>query len=271
MQALKGIGPPAKDAVPQIVKLAKTQDFREHEMVMETLQAIGPEAKEAVPELIEQADNWLSALTTLGKIGPNAKEAVPKLKEIVNGEKSGDQCWALERTKQMWAAFALARITGDAKPYVAIFQDACEDAHIEHDDGAARPVKEGAFTALAMLGPLAEPMLPDLLALLESEPDASSHMGVLEVLEAIGPAAAGATPKLIPLLKIHKELDKTGSPFFPPRSIARLIPHAAARTLGAIGPKAKDALPELKKLPEDDDDDTARIAQEAIDRIEGRK
>jgi hypothetical protein len=74
-------------------------------------------------------------------------------------------------------------------------------------------------------------------------------------------SAVSAIPDLIPLL------DEPGNE--PDMDMRRILPSAAAATLGKIGPQAKSALPSLRNLLTDKDAYTRAAAAVAIWRIEG--
>jgi HEAT repeat protein len=92
-------------------------------------------------------------------------------------------------------------------------------------------VRRAAAVALGSIGPVAGAAVPALVRLLINDPDTDVTWAAAEALRAIGAAeaAVGAVPNLVGPLR-----DKDGT--------ARV---AAARALGALGPVARLAVPEL--------------------------
>jgi len=87
-EALGGMGPDAKGAVPSLIQAAKQNDLQLRRVALNTLAGIGPEAKAAVPFLIEalkdrDQDVRFNAMAALGAIGTEAKSAIPNLVEIM--------------------------------------------------------------------------------------------------------------------------------------------------------------------------------------------
>jgi HEAT repeat protein len=98
IEALMRIAPRRKEAVPglrAILGEPATNPSRIHAVVVPG--KLGPEAKEAVPELIKLlAESPIKAgpirfhaATALGQIGAEAKEAVPALVKLLNEKKAG--------------------------------------------------------------------------------------------------------------------------------------------------------------------------------------
>src|SRR5262249_40774501 len=82
-ELLRDLGPVAKGAVPELIRLLKEQQARDPEMVIDILGAIGPEAKDAVPLLIgllEKRKYPDSCILALCNIGPAAKDAIPAVR-----------------------------------------------------------------------------------------------------------------------------------------------------------------------------------------------
>jgi HEAT repeat protein len=104
-------------------------------------------------------------------------------------------------------------------------------------------VRLAAVWALQKAGEGAEEALPDLLALLPLErgEDGSLRAGVIEVLCRLGPKAAAAVGVLAEI--VHSDpSDHLGNPF------SKL----AAEALAEIGPAARDAVPSLIEMLQDD-------------------
>jgi hypothetical protein len=90
--AVKAIGPPAREAVPALVDVAKApnKDVLTPCLAVDALGAIGPAAKDAVPALIDllkhnsvkHPNGRTHLVVALGKIGPDAAEATKTLHEV---------------------------------------------------------------------------------------------------------------------------------------------------------------------------------------------
>jgi HEAT repeat protein len=86
--ALGSVEPGAKDAAPELVRLLKDPDGYVRRAAASALQGIGPAAKDAVPELVKllrDPDGGVRgpAVEVLGSIGPAAKDAVPELVKLL--------------------------------------------------------------------------------------------------------------------------------------------------------------------------------------------
>ena len=94
--ALGAMGPDAKDAVPALIDVLKTDsDHGVRLFAAASLGAIGPDARDSVPALIDalKADSDIvvrrTAASALGAIGPDAKDAVPALLDVLKTD--GDE------------------------------------------------------------------------------------------------------------------------------------------------------------------------------------
>jgi HEAT repeat protein len=179
--------------------------------VIDALGRIGPDAAAAVPELRmmlcdPDPETRAAAALALGRIGPAARRAIPRLEEVRDDDDEASP----------WAAFALARITGDKM-------------HVAWLTRAARRRTE-AGEALGELGAAARPALPEVLALLRG--DKTARGSAVAALGRMGPEAAGAVPALTRLLDDRRPE----------------VREAAARGLAALGPSARPAERRLREL-----------------------
>lgn len=255
LYVLNRLGPHAAEAVPELIAATRDPDTSVRAAAAEALARIGPDAKEAVPALIRlmaalgSNAEWVGAVNALGRIGPPAKDAVPMLKESLASQ---------NRQERVWAAFALAGITRDGAYLPELVEIVAEGP--KHDE-PERSLREKALELLTALGPVAAPAVPDLLDVLEEGRSGSfEEIRAIEALGEIGPAAAPAVPRLIRVLK----------PSDNPLHVS-WYHGAAARALGSIGPAAREALPRLKEVARDADEETARVAAEAVRKIEGAR
>lgn len=244
--ALGKIGPDAKAAVPALTNLLKTGDTYLAASALETLGQIGPEAKDAVPTIITHLDNMSEyrrgdAARALGRIGPNAKEAIPMLRNLLEDER---------KTVRVWATYALARINSDSQTQVPLLVEMWkEDRHTGPPGGMVR-YKVGH--ALELLGPEARPARDLLLeAVLSEKTPANAH--VARALGHLEDDADVIVPKLINLM------ERKTNRFYNCK--------LAAEALGMLGPKAKAAVPHLRKLLDDEENAIVDAAEKALERI----
>jgi HEAT repeat protein len=246
--ALAEIGPGAKDAVPGLVSFLKKrlkEDPRGGNIgpAVHALGRIGPAAKDAAPLLVPlvspKSPFRLDAIQALAAIGPDARDAAPALRDELDDD---------SKEVRTWAAFALARVTGQASPSLELLEELARDRNPGPLDPFSRTE---ALAALAALGPAAKPSLPVLVEAAKDE-EYPVRLAAAQALGSLGPAAKDAVPVLTDLLR-------------DPNADIRA---AAATSLGQVGPAAKDVLPALRKLTEEDEYRVAHAAAEAVRRLE---
>ncbi len=262
----------AKKALSTMIEVLDKQPLDGPEHLLHVLVHLGPDAAPAVPVLIKYtgSSNFHSrylACRALGRIGEPARSAVPIMIRLLNEEVS-----SVRRN----AAEALGRLGDKIAP------DAVEPLMKATRD-PLDPVREAAILALGNFGTLAEPAIPLLQEILRDErnsarPEAALSLWLLtkdpepilpvlrellkyghleweaaQVMTTMGPAAEPAVPDLIKALKG----DDTMQIF-------------VAEALGSIGKGAAPALPALRKLLDNKEEGVRVIAQQAIDKIEGK-
>lgn len=254
---LGNLGPEAKAAVPALVEVLKKGDRLISDDALEALARIGPDAQAAVPAitgLLEKMNLFTRARAAraLGQIGPKAKTAVPTLHKLLEDEST---------MVRVWAAFALARITGDVKPHLErILELRQEDSSGKGKDGVRCAVSYDVAQALELLGGEASPALDILLeALLDKKTPAGTHRHVARALGHLQKDADAIVTKLIALLERPAEGFQRQDNC-----------EHAAEALGMLGPKAKAALPVLRRLAQDQENEIAEAAAKALEKIEPR-
>jgi len=270
--AFAKIGPDAKDAAPALLKILGDEENSLRPGAAYALAKMGIE--EAVPLLLK----------ALPKVDdPEMRIVVPVALMLLNPEKAAYIKLALPRLIDLLghetnpvryeAAAAIARIGPRAAAAVPTLSAALEDP-----DAAIR----GEFlTALGAIGPDAAAALPAILkALADHEPAVRSS--ATYAIGQLGGAAKEAIPLLERNLTSHDEFLQFVSAWalvhvdpkqkgLAERCLAPLLtglkshdPRArseAAEALGLLGPSARPAVPALKELAQDkDQDDSVREA-----------
>jgi hypothetical protein len=113
-RTLAAIGPDAKAAVPELIKIVGDESLYPSSLqwaALRAIEAIGPAAKEAVPTILEALRKnprlCYSAAPALGAMGPDAAEAVDDLLRLLQG---GHRTLAGESVPRSLACEALGRI-----------------------------------------------------------------------------------------------------------------------------------------------------------------
>jgi HEAT repeat protein len=115
--------------------------------------------------------------------------------------------------------------------------------------------------ALALLGPEARPARDKLFKAIEDEKTAlGTRNYAVQALSQLGDDAAVIVPRMI----AHVEGARKGG-------VHSEVRRSSVEVLGALGPKAKEAVPLLRRLAESDDDSLADAAAAALERIEAKK
>jgi len=208
VQALGQLGSHASGAVEPL--LARLGDPVLQSSVIETLGKIGPAATPAVPQLVElakSADQRASVLPTLTKIGPGASGALPFIYSCLNDQPNDVRASAV---------LAIAAVESDRAKALATLIPLAGDP--------SGRMRRGVAAALAQYGADARPAVPALARMLANESERSDG---LRVLKAIG---VDSVPELQKMLAMKDAKVRT----------------FACESLGALGPAAKDAAPQLR-------------------------
>jgi HEAT repeat protein len=256
VKAVAKTGPDAGKSFSGLIKLLDERDPRLSAAASAALVQMGPAAKPAVPTLIklvkEKGVRTRPACMTLGKLGTTAKEAIPAIAELLQDE-------VYTRT----AFEALCEFGPDASPLlprlvkVVRARDLSDSAtnnvlsrpncirfviELTHDRSPAR--RADAQRLWKVIGPEDSRFL---VLLLRSE-DTRVHDLIVDKLCGLGPAVV---PEVAGLLK-DNDVD---------------LRQIAVRTLGRIGPAAKDAVPALAALLHDKDWETRSAAAIVLGQI----
>lgn len=249
LTTLANIGPDAADAVPALLELAKKRG-RFSQQALDTLARIGPAGKEGIALCVENLDakspyDRKDAAKSLGEFGPVAKEAVPKLKELLEDP---------DESVRVWAAFALARITGDFAANI----ETLLSYWVPPSEPTVRlqPLSDANFdilSALVRLGPDAKPARERVhRTLFDSKASPGTHSRLCEVLRNINDESA------IPKLIAHLEGAEPSQAW---------TLQSVLETLASFGPKAKAAKKQIEPLLDHETPEIADAAAQALRRI----
>jgi HEAT repeat protein len=223
--ALCLMGPEAKDAVPLLSEIVKTEkNSGQFLLASQAWGNVDPSAAaEAMAGVLREDGNDLSrkacAFTTLLKMAPQGQEAVPTLKEIFLDSKA-------DPVMRVQAAHVLWLMKQPGEPLVPIL---CEMISAEKS-----PVGVQGLHVLGALGPTGKSALPALLKIWErpklpltgSSWGAVHRQALVRTLGHMGPDAGLAIPLLINSLLTTNFMYRV----------------EIAQALNRIGPEAKKAL-----------------------------
>jgi HEAT repeat protein len=191
------------------------------------------------------AETRHQAVHALGAMGPEGAEAVPALARILRED--------ADYQDRGEAALALLKIAPASKAAVPELAQALEDKE--------PIVRMNSALALFRLGTESRPAVPALIKAM-GEDDNDTNVATftftirMMAARAVGRATAG-TADGVPALSAALE----GSHSEP-------MTLAVARALGEVGPEARPAVPQLRKLLQDNSKDVRQAAEEALQRIE---
>jgi HEAT repeat protein len=223
VRALGRIGPDAKPAIPSLNGLYGKNLIDDFDIVI-ALDGIGdPPVSRLVDTLLRDNDSY--AAYQLSWLGPKAREAVPALRAALTDRRL--QC-------RFSAAVALASIDPSVTASIPVLNEALKYLNDDEIDISDVPI------ALAHLGPKAKEAVPTLINLVKKGCDDTS---LLTALVQIDPIGEECVPTLISALKQedYRAVD------------------VAARCLGLLGPHAKNAVPCLAEVVTRDFEDDGNV------------
>jgi HEAT repeat protein len=258
LYCLADIGPEAIDAVPTL--LSRVHDLGDY--VFPTLAALKDPA--VVPHLLELLEQQPQAtkieiIRTLGRFGADAKIAETKLLEFLSDK---------DKVTRGTAASALARIGLPSKQVLGVLLELFDESDVQ--------VSISAWEGFYYHGPFASEAVLKLKAQLQSG-DKSKRKTTIFLLSSIGADASMLIPDLLGLLneskysviralgEIHQRADLVVPALLPQLQDKYYgIRLCTVQALAKFGPDAKDAIPALTELIEDDDDEVSDAAVEAL-------
>jgi HEAT repeat protein len=270
------IGPPAAEAVPDLIALLQRRSFptAAREEAAFALGRIGEPNAEIVPALVVALKDGKMEVRrqgadALGWIGPAAGEAVPALVAALKDDEpevAKKACQALSFVGEASATSALLEAFQSDRTEIVVAAgralwrlgakaEAVLPALLSLAQGPLDKT-EGARNLLASFGPLTVPILMNALG----DDEAARRETAAEVLGRIGPPARPAVPALIAALKDKSssvslisaialaEIDPTRAGPAVSLLADALDTPSAVRALATIGPGASAAVPALIAL-----------------------
>lgn len=246
--ALGRAGAAAREAVGALMEAARRPDLDLRRNALRSLSMIGNGASAAFPLFVEALDDEdflvrRTAIEGLVRTGRPANEAAPHLVRML-GDGHEDVPYR--------AVVALSALGPPAVPFLV--------GALGHKQAA---VRRGAAESLGRLAAKGKDAVPALAAALkDNAPQVRAESA--RALRAMGPSAAAAAPALTQALADKESAVHAAAALVmvEPGKKAELVPilagllgstdpytrGVAARTLGEVGPAAKDAAPALRKL-----------------------
>lgn len=187
------------------------------------------------------------AIFAVGTLAAESDAAVPTLARIVAEDPDSES--------RQQAALALSKLYPASRAAVPALARALADQE--------SLVRMNAAMALLRLGVEARPAIPALIRALHDDANRTSqnmfHKSIQEVVvQALGRAGAGSSEAIAALIEALAPHDERG---------VRLV---AAHALGELGSEGRSAVPQLRKMLHDDDEEVRFVADEALRKIEGR-
>lgn len=254
--ALGAIGPDASSALPTINAALNDESGAVHYAAIYALGEIGdPSSANVIRPYLDSEDAMLAALSawSLARVSPKDTAARNKAIKILVGALDNESA-----PVRAGAVRALAEFPGEASQFFPALITLLADENftvvantIETLTSFGEPVvpalidalndperRMAAVTILQRLGPKAKAAAVPLVEVVGTSDDPAFRQETGFALAAIGPAASGATDKLLMLLDDEDPQ----------------VVYSAVYALGNIGPAAKNAVPKLSENLRSDDD-----------------
>ncbi len=243
LRALSRMGPEV--ALPILIPHLTHNDRAVRMWTAQTVAGFGAAAAPAVPTLMAMLDDHESrflALDTLGRLGPASQPVIPRLIAMLD---EPDPSWEFR--------WRLVRVLGQsgaaARPALPKLRAELAGARLVEATGRYRDALATAIREMAGEGDPALAPYAERLARALSSGDAWTRVEAVRALAPLGSAAGPAVPAL------RRALLTDAQP---------KIRALAAEALGAVGPQARVALPDLEKALGDPDPTVPRQATRAI-------
>ncbi len=247
------------EAIPSaLTKATRDSDQEVRRLTVHGLGVSGPKAKLALPQLIEilKSDPWewvrFEAATSLGLIDPSSQTVIRNLTDALK-DQSGDVSSA--------AARALGNLGVSAKSSVPALVRALDDTRdrtlpLTPDFFGTRALRCDVAEALGQIGIEAKAAIPPLRTALVKDRNPDMRVSTAQALFRIDPKDEGAMRAIIMELEVKGE--------------ETMGPIAAIEALSALGPKARAAVPALRRSLSHDDSSIRIYAAGALAEIGDR-
>lgn len=262
LKALQKLGPKAAPALHQLLLATSSKDRAVSYGAWEALIAIGAPAKEILPDLIKllavgNGDARRAAPEVIAAIGSGNEEAAPALLRLLDSDDYSTKKNAAMALRTMTPELkqkAIQVLMSDYKEYVTSTTEILAAFGQDALPYLIKGIAEGDdYTCLHSVETLkglradAEPAIPALMKLVEDHVGGEVENRAIETLGDLGPAAKCAVPLLT------KAAESGGED----------ISWRAVDALGNIGPDAVAALPTLQKLLNSNNSYLVRRVKEA--------
>jgi HEAT repeat protein len=283
IETLGSIGTPAKEAVTALATRLRDPDELVRRAAAQALGKMASECKAAVPQLraaLQDTSNMVRATVAaaLIKVDPPANEAVSCLVEAISDRR--------DMNAYITACNAAEAISPAAVPAILEFLKVAPPAGtLWSDQGRVCRTQAEAIALLGRMGSSANAAVPALMGTLENK-RMPHRREVAEALGLIGPDAMASVPALKSALEdpdvwlrlnaavalARIELQEQSNVLLLTQFLKAQDPSfraTAASALGEMGTRARSAIPTLRELARDDDDESVlREVTPALEAIE---
>lgn len=238
IDTIRAMGPPGQAVLPQVIARLKSSDTNVRVAAAEFIASHGQAPAGAVPALVPLLGDAtprvrIVVAETLGILGKPAQPALASLARLLDDR---------EAEVRKSAVAAIASLELDATVVRPHFARALRDDNSD--------VRRAGMRGIQRLGPDGALLIPDIIRMAERRENVRSVERVLRRFERKVPDPR-STPDLVKLLD-HRE----------PR--VRLL---AIRFLALAGREAREAIPVLERMRDDNDAEVRRQAEAACKRI----
>ncbi|WP_299461189.1 HEAT repeat domain-containing protein [uncultured Gimesia sp.] len=198
IHVLGEIGASSKTAIPELLKLTKSDDAEIRETAIVSLGEMGPAAISAEPELLNLLETGTgktrnTAVYALSKIG--SKKALPLIKKYAETSTEDERfrlvcAWAMLRANPTDPAIVKTALPG-------LIKVLAEENPL---------LRREAANAISLAGPLAKSATPNLTQALQVEQNQGVVFELITALAEIGPPAASAIPLITPYVSSDNPL-----------------------------------------------------------------
>ena len=197
------------------------------------------------------ASEWLAWFKDVEFASAAAHNAAPELAQL-----------ALDRSApaplRKLAVLSLGRIDSAADESIAVFDQLLSETT---RTGDAESPRSWAIKGIALLGPPARELTPEVVDILKADETAPiDRLLALEALARIGPTHPRTLPAIVAVLDDRTAADAAGDDMLTDEELHRRMRAGAAEVLVLFGASATPAIPSLLRAARDDDEPLRRAA-----------